>query len=67
MNKKKNYSANDNEDMFADEKHDSDTTSDDSSHQGSFDLNACYDCKGNFDSERLEDAILDGEYVPEDW
>ena len=32
-----------------------------------FDINHCYDCEGNFDYERLEDAILDGEYVPEDW
>jgi|GEM_PF-3309063 len=67
MNKKKNYSANDNEDMFADEEYDSDTNYDDSSYQGYFDINDCYDCEGNFDSERLEDAILDGEYVPEDW
>lgn len=27
----------------------------------------CYDSEGNFDYERYMDAILDGEYVPEDW
>ena len=32
-----------------------------------FDINKCYDYEGNFDFERLEDAIMDGEYVPEDW
>lgn len=32
-----------------------------------FSLDDCYDCEGNFDYDRLEDAILDGEYVPEDW
>lgn len=32
-----------------------------------FDINNCYDSEGYFDYERLEDAILDGEYVPEDW
>ena len=32
-----------------------------------FDINKCYDYEGNFDYERLEDAIMDGEYVPEDW
>ena len=32
-----------------------------------FDIDKCYDEQGNFDFERLEDAILDGEYVPEDW
>ncbi len=32
-----------------------------------FTLDDCFDMEGNFDYERLEDAILDGEYVPEDW
>ena len=32
-----------------------------------FDINDCYDYEGNFDYGRLEDAIMDGEYVPEDW
>ena len=32
-----------------------------------FDINDCYDYEGNFDYDRLEDAIMDGEYVPEDW
>lgn len=32
-----------------------------------FSFNDCYDYEGNFDYGRLEDAILDGEYVPEDW
>ena len=32
-----------------------------------FDIGDCYDYEGNFDYNRLEDAILDGEYVPEDW
>ena len=32
-----------------------------------FNINDCYDYEGNFDYDRLEDAILDGEYVPEDW
>lgn len=32
-----------------------------------FSINDCYDYEGNFDYERLEDAIMDGEYVPEDW
>lgn len=32
-----------------------------------FDIDQCYDYEGNFDFERLEDAIMDGEYVPEDW
>lgn len=32
-----------------------------------FSINNCYDYEGNFDYDRLEDAILDGEYVPEDW
>lgn len=32
-----------------------------------FRINDCYDYEGNFDYDRLEDAILDGEYVPEDW
>lgn len=31
-----------------------------------FDINDCYDSEGNFDYDRLEDAIMDGEYVPED-
>lgn len=30
-------------------------------------INNCYDCEGNFDEERLEDAFYSGEYVPEDW
>ena len=32
-----------------------------------FDINDCYDYEGNFDYDSLEDAIMDGEYVPEDW
>ena len=32
-----------------------------------FNINECFDEEGNFDNERLEDAIMDGEYVPEDW
>ena len=32
-----------------------------------FSIDECYDSEGNFDYERLEDAIMDGEYVPEDW
>lgn len=32
-----------------------------------FRISDCYDYEGNFDNDRLEDAILDGEYVPEDW
>lgn len=32
-----------------------------------FNINDCYDYEGNFDYDRLEDAILDGEYVSEDW
>ena len=28
-----------------------------------FDINDCYDYEGNFDYDRLEDAIMDGEYV----
>ena len=32
-----------------------------------FNINECYDDEGNFDFDRLEGAILDGEYVPEDW
>ncbi|MBR3940051.1 MAG: WG repeat-containing protein [Bacteroidales bacterium] len=31
-----------------------------------FNINDCYDYEGNFDYDRLEDAILDGEYVVED-
>ena len=31
-----------------------------------FKINDCYDYEGNFDYDRLEDAILDGEYVSED-
>lgn len=30
-------------------------------------FNDFFDSEGNFDQERYEDAILDGEYVPEDW
>lgn len=30
-------------------------------------INNCYDCEGNFDEERLEDAFYSGEYIPEDW
>jgi len=67
MNKKINYSANDNEDLFADEEYDSDNNCEDSSYQDYFDINDCYDYEGNFDNDRFEDAILDGEYVPEDW
>ena len=32
-----------------------------------FTLDDCYDEYGNFDEQILEDAIMDGEYVPEDW
>ncbi|MGM9845905.1 MAG: hypothetical protein ACI30K_06725 [Muribaculaceae bacterium] len=32
-----------------------------------FDINDCLDYEGNFDYDSLEDAIMDGEYVPEDW
>lgn len=32
-----------------------------------FNINDCYDYEGNFDYDRFEDAILDGEYVSEDW
>lgn len=32
-----------------------------------FSIDECFDEEGNFDYERLEDAIMDGEYVPEDW
>ncbi len=32
-----------------------------------FTLDKCFDYEGNFCPDRLEDAILDGEYVPEDW
>lgn len=32
-----------------------------------FDINDCYNYEGNFDYDRLEDAILDGEYVLDDW
>lgn len=32
-----------------------------------FSIDKCFDEEGNFDYERLEDAIMDGEYVPEDW
>lgn len=39
----------------------------DSSSSDYFRFNDCYDYEGNFDYGRLEDAILDGEYVPEDW
>lgn len=31
-----------------------------------FNINDCFDYEGNFDFERLEDAIMDGEYVPKD-
>lgn len=40
---------------------------DDSSDADYFRIEDCYDYEGNFDTERLEDAILSGEYVPEDW
>lgn len=33
----------------------------------SFKIEECYDAEGNFDYDSLEDAIMDGEYVPEDW
>lgn len=32
-----------------------------------FRIEDCYDEEGNFDYDSLEDAIMDGEYVPEDW
>lgn len=32
-----------------------------------FNINDCYDNEGNFDYDSFEDAIMDGEYVPEDW
>ena len=37
------------------------------SSESCFSINNCYDSEGNFDYEQLEDAIFDGEYVPEDW
>ena len=33
----------------------------------SFSIDNCFDYEGNFDEDRLEDAIMDGLYVPEDW
>lgn len=32
-----------------------------------FSLYSCHDSEGNFDNVKLEDAIVSGEYVPEDW
>mgnify|MGYP003301220943 CR=1 FL=1 len=32
-----------------------------------FTIDDCFDCEGNFDPDRLEDAFYSGEYVPEDW
>lgn len=32
-----------------------------------FSITDCYNYDGTFDYDRLEDAIMDGEYVPEDW
>ncbi len=32
-----------------------------------FSIDDCFDNEGNFDQERLDDAIMDGLYVPEDW
>ena len=32
-----------------------------------FTFDDCYDDEGNFEQDRLDDAIMDGEYVPEDW
>ncbi len=32
-----------------------------------FSIDECFDSEGDFDYEGLEDAIMDGEYVPEDW
>lgn len=32
-----------------------------------FRMEDCYDEDGSFDYDSLEDAIMDGEYVPEDW
>lgn len=31
-----------------------------------FDMNVCYDYRDKFDCNRLQDAIMDGEYVHED-
>ena len=31
-----------------------------------FDINDCLEYEGNFDDERREDAIIDGEYVSDD-
>lgn len=39
---------------------------DDVAHDG-FSIIDCYDSEGYFDYERLEDAILDGEFIPDDW
>ena len=36
-------------------------------NEDGFTLDDCYDDEGNFDYECLEDAIMDGEYVPRDW
>lgn len=32
-----------------------------------FSIDECFDYEGNFDGQRLDDAIMDGLYVPEDW
>ena len=32
-----------------------------------FDTADCYDEEGYFDYDRLEGAVMDGEYVPEYW
>ena len=46
-----------------------DTYSDDENDGDSdyFTIDDCYDSEGNYDEDRLNDAIMDGEYVPEDW
>lgn len=36
-------------------------------YDNGFNINDCYDAYGDFDADSLEDAIMDGEYVPEDW
>ena len=49
-----------------DDYYDDEPDSYDDGYDGSyFRIQDCYDIYGNFDYERLEDAILDGEYVPD--
>ena len=39
----------------------------DEERENAFSLYRCHDSEGDFDNEKLEDAIISGEYVPEDW